>query len=70
MRNTNTMPYLKIEKISEIIPLLHRGFTGKEISQYIKPYKSPQTIERWIRRLKEKGFVLPKRKNGRPSLKL
>jgi len=60
---------MKIKKLSEIIPLIEKGKTLKEIGEMLEPKRSPSTMWRYARTLRDAGYKLPTKK-GRRSLKI
>lgn len=56
-----------MQKLTDIIPLIERGLTVKEIAQHFN--RSIPTINVYIRRLKDAGYKL-NIKQGRPSIPL
>lgn len=54
-----------MQKISDIIPFLEKGYTVKQIAKHFN--KSIPTINVYIRRLKDNGFNI-KVRQGRPPL--
>lgn len=64
------MNTIKIEKISDIIPLFDGNRTISEVVEMIEPKKSRITVDRWIKKLKDNGFEIKVRKVGRRGLKI
>lgn len=56
-----------MQKITDIIPFLERGYKVKQIAQHFN--KSIPTINVYIRRLKDAGYTI-NLKQGRPSIPL
>lgn len=56
-----------MQKITDIIPLIEKGYTVKRIAEHFN--KSIPTINTYIRRLKDAGYKL-NIKQGRPSIPL
>jgi DNA-binding PadR family transcriptional regulator len=63
---------MKLEKISDIIPLLEQGHSLVHIGKNIlTPPKSPNTMYRYLKMLKKAGYEIKNPvKQGRPKLKL
>lgn len=56
-----------MQKISDIIPFLEKGYTVAQIANHFN--KSIPTINAYIRRLKDNGFKF-KVRQGRPPMPL
>jgi len=63
---------MKLEKLSDLIPLLEQGHTLAHIGKNIlNPPRTPNTMYRYLKKLKEAGYVVKNPvKQGRPKLKI
>lgn len=61
---------MKLEKISDIIPLIEQGYTLAHIGRHIlKPRRTPDTMYRYLRKLREAGYVI-KTQRGKKKLEI
>ncbi len=60
---------IKIEKISEIIPLFENGKkTLEEVGLLLTPQRSKNTIARYVRTLREAGYEVKTMSKGKRGL--
>lgn len=63
----NSITKMKLNKLTDIIPMIEAGESLASIGRKIK--RSPATMKRYAKTLREAGYVLPTKK-GRRKLKL
>lgn len=62
---------IKIEKISDIIPLFENGKkTFKEVGMMLNPVRSGSTVARYVKKLRQSGYEVKTMSRGNKSLKL
>ena len=63
---TNTPERIKLTKRSDIIPYIEKGYSLAYIGKHIlKPSRNPDTMYRYVKRLREVGYVIVTHKGKR-----
>ena len=60
---------MKINKLSDILPLIEEGYNLVEIGNMLRPKRKPQTMYKYMMQLKKAGYVIDLKK-GRPYNKI
>lgn len=61
---------MKLNKLTDIIPLIEQGMTYAEIGKKLKPQRSAKTIEAYVARMRKAGHTIATKRGGHNKLKV